>query len=84
MKRLLLLALLPLAGCASSGVPVAAACLSCQLLQASGVCGSTMRVAQDACPEGEEQWVLNYVDVVERGAAPVLGCHKRKAGEGPQ
>jgi hypothetical protein len=26
-------------------------------------------------------WVLNYRDVLERGARPKLGCHAKRAGE---
>jgi hypothetical protein len=80
MRRfILLLALLPLAGCASMGQPLHVACLACSTLAASGACASRAPLTT-TCPEGEELWITNYRDFLERGARPVIECKPRRFG----
>lgn len=81
MRRLgLLLALLPLAGCASVGKPLAVACLACATLEATGVCTAATTRSPTRCASGEELWVINWDAVVDRGARPVVECRPRRAG----
>jgi len=77
MKRLLVvLACLAVPACAtlSGSQPVAVVCASCALLQATGICGPTGALRAMPCPEGQEPWIMNYADVVERGAEPKIEC----------
>lgn len=84
MKRLvLILVLLPLAGCASMGTPLHVACLACSTLAASGVCGAARSVATPECPAGEELWVVNFDAFVERGATPRIECKPRRGSDLP-
>jgi hypothetical protein len=84
MKRLLLLAVLPLAGCATMGSqPLHVACLACSTLAASGVCGTMRAVATPTCAPSEELWITNYAAFVERGAQPVIECKPRRQSDLP-
>jgi hypothetical protein len=84
MRRLLLFAMLPLAGCATmSGQPLHVACLACSTLAASGVCASRELATQPvpaSCPSGQELWITNWSAFVERGARPVIACAPVRSG----
>jgi len=65
-------------GCASlsGSQPVKVLCVSCEVLQESGLCaGSVLRKGMPYCVEpGHQLWVVNYRDVVEHGAPPKVEC----------
>jgi hypothetical protein len=77
----LLLAMISLAGCASTGKPLHVACLACATLEASGACAAATTRSPTRCGAGEELWVINWSYVVDRGARPVIECRPRRAGE---
>lgn len=73
-----LLAILALAGCATTK-PLSVACVSCALLQQSGLCptdGKALAAKRTACPEGERWEILNYARWLDGTEAPRVECKR--------
>ena len=66
-----------MSGCAfltkTGPVAVDAACNVCVLLQSTGACVHGVAVPK-ACPDGQQEYIMNYNDVLKKGAKPKLEC----------
>jgi len=71
------LAALALGGCATTK-PLSVACISCALLQASGLCpdGKAIAAKRPACPEGQRLEILNYQRWIDGEEAPRVECRR--------
>ena len=67
---LVVLALIALAGCATTK-PLQIACISCALLEASGACSREV-----ACPTGQHKEIVNYRAWLEGEEAPRIECRR--------
>lgn len=79
-RRLALVAfgLVAFAGCATTK-PLSVACISCSLLQASGLCptdGKALAAKRPACPEGQRLEILNYQRWLDGTEAPRVECRR--------
>ncbi len=78
MRKLLLILAVASTGCAAglkASQPVRVVCAGCAVAQAAGICGAPMaRVALPTCAEGQELYIANYKDFLEKAAAPKLAC----------
>jgi len=82
MMRLALLFLaVLLTGCASTHA-LSVACLSCDLLQSSGVCGGSGsalgRRPRPACPKGERYVIANFAAWIDGKEEPRIECRRVK------
>jgi len=70
-----ILVILALSGCATTK-PLSVACVSCSLLQATGLCTEAMATAakRPACPEGQRWEILNYQRWLDGEEAPRVEC----------
>lgn len=73
---ILALAVLSLSACATLGKiqPLDVACKACVMLQASGVCTGLTATAAPKCEVGKQQYIVNYVDFLRKGAPPKIKC----------
>jgi len=77
MKSLALLLALGLAGCATTK-PLSVACVSCALLQNSGLCATAKTAAKTIppCPDGQRLEILNYQRWIDGQEAPQVECRR--------
>ena len=70
-----ILAILALSGCATTK-PLSVACVSCSLLQSTGLCTEARATAakRPACPEGQRWEILNYQRWLDGEEAPRVEC----------
>jgi hypothetical protein len=82
MKKLVVLAVLALAGCAHVRPVVHYTCVGCQALVSSGACRffqaapGAPPIPVPECKPGEVVVVKNWKQMTEQGATPALGCEK--------
>jgi len=77
MSKLVIFVAIILSGCATTK-PLQIACLSCGLLEASGMCGGASTLGQQRrpqCPEGQRYEIVNYQSWLD-GEEPVIECRK--------
>ena len=74
---LAILLAIPLAGCATTK-PLSVACVSCALLQQSGLCPDAKALAakRPGCPEGQRLEILNYQRWLDGQEAPRVACRR--------
>ena len=72
-----ILALLALAGCATTK-PLSVACVSCSLLQATGLCTEARTTApkRPGCPEGQRLEIINYQRWLDGTEGPRVECRR--------
>ena len=73
-----ILVILALSGCATTK-PLSVACVSCALLQQSGLCpvdGKATAAKRPACPEGQRWEILNYQRWIDGQEAPQVECRR--------
>jgi len=73
VKKLLVVLVVLLSGCATTK-PLQIACISCQLLEATGLCAAAARRAP--CPEGQRYEILNYQRWIDGQETPVVECRR--------